>query len=303
VRAYLVAVVGEKPKSRQTIKAKIDDLEFTLPVGPPNEPSALARAIADENAGTFDYLGPADIPAAPASRPSTSPAEPPVAAKTKPRPATRKAEPVEELNAPVREPVQPSIFDNLSDVQKLDRVMFLCGSFKVAPQKAEGPAGPKSELRKAILGLKPEQAFDLVFVSDRDSFSAFPGGVLVSASREHKRSALRFVDNVVFPDDQSNLDPLPALEKAFAASPTTLFLFTDGTLPKADKVAQRLAELNHAGGVRVNTVVLQGGRPEDPRCIEILKHIAAGNGGKYRHVTEKELEKGPEKVGEPVPER
>ena len=193
-------------------------------------------------------------------------------------------DPVEELRAPAGEAALPSVFGDVGDAEKTGSVIFLCGSFPAAPPKA---SGPKSELRKAVLGLKPEQSFDVVFVADHDSLSAFPGGVLVSASRDHKRSALRFIDNITFPDAP---DPLPALEKAFAAGPATLYVFTDGNLPHADKIAQRLRELNAAGRVRVNPVVLQTGRPEDPGSIDVLKHIAADNGGKYRHATEREIQ-------------
>jgi len=88
-----------------------------------------------------------------------------------------------------------------------------------------------------------------------------------------------FIDDVVA---MGETDPSRAIDRAFAVRPDLVYLLTDGEFDRA--VIGQIGRLNAGGKVRVHTIgfVYTSGE-------EVLKEIAAGNGGLYKFVSTDDL--------------
>ena len=146
----------------------------------------------------------------------------------------------------------------------------------------------KNELKKAIDVLKPIQAFNIVFFQ-RDQYDAL-GKSLVMATPDNKRRAYDYLDQV---SGQGETDPIPGLELAFKQKPQLIYLLTDGDFPDNNAVIQRIKELNKDKKVKINTIAFvdKGGSQDSltQSFVNVLKQIAADNGGMFKFVAESDL--------------
>jgi len=138
----------------------------------------------------------------------------------------------------------------------------------------------KAGLARSIRMLKPNQLFYVVFYSSGPAVE-LPARKMVPAVEPNKLSAYEFIDSIE-PAGQTN--PNEAIEKAFAATPTIIYLMTDGEFKRS--VIDLIDELNPDRKVIVNTfcVVYNSGE-------QVMREIASRNGGAYRHLTRSDLKK------------
>jgi len=136
----------------------------------------------------------------------------------------------------------------------------------------------KAELKRSLRLLKPNQRFYVVFYSSGPAVE-LPARKMAPALEANKLSAYEFIDSIE-PAGQTN--PNEAIQKAFAATPTTVYLLTDGEFKRA--VIDLIDQLNPKREVIVNTfcVVYNSGE-------QIMREIANRNGGTYTHITRTDL--------------
>jgi hypothetical protein len=136
----------------------------------------------------------------------------------------------------------------------------------------------KYELKRSISELSDEQEFHVIFYSSGPPVE-MPTRRLVNATERNKQLAFEFIDGIV---PQGETDPSKALERAFACSPELIYLLTDGEFDRS--IIDLCKRLNSGGKVTIHTIcfLYQSGS-------EVLKQIAADNGGNYKLVTEQDL--------------
>jgi hypothetical protein len=142
------------------------------------------------------------------------------------------------------------------------------------------------ELQRAITALRPTQAFGVIFFADTDVRPQTPFQQLVMATPDNKTKALEFLRSVV---TSGSTDPVPALELAFRMKPQLIYLLTDGDFQDNEKVKRRISDLNRDKSVKINTIVFIEGRDADPGIVELMKTIAAENGGVFRLISAADL--------------
>jgi hypothetical protein len=161
-------------------------------------------------------------------------------------------------------------------------------------------ADVRREVLTSIGRLRPPQDYHVILFGD-DKALENPPRRLVAATDENKRQTAQFLSGVV---GQGSTTALPALKRAFAVLSNTgklpgrlIYLLSDGNfagvsggstyqsggrlLQGDDAVVQWLRDNNKNRQVHVNTYLYGF---DDPREAEVLKKIAAENGGKYEHI-------------------
>jgi hypothetical protein len=150
------------------------------------------------------------------------------------------------------------------------------------------------ELRKSIEGLKPIQAFNVIFFQDQ-GFAAVDKDRLMVANPDSKRRAYDFLDKFFV---RGATNPIPALKLAFEQKPELIFLLTDGDFsgpgsPGNEAVIQFCKEKTADGRVKINTLGFVNketkGSPQDMEFIKVLQTIAKNSGGDFRMVTEEDM--------------
>jgi hypothetical protein len=174
-------------------------------------------------------------------------------------------------------------FGRAGDGSAVNRVIFVCD----ASGSMEGQ--PKAllikELKKTLAGLKPIQFFNLFFFSDASYDTCFPDGMRPANPRS-KEQTFNFLDRLAV---HGGTDPIPALDSAFKQKPQLIFFLSDGRFDQAvnyDQVLESIRLLNPDKQVMINTIQFMN---RDEKAEEILRRIAAENGGKYRFIGEDDL--------------
>ena len=144
----------------------------------------------------------------------------------------------------------------------------------------------KQELKKAIDVLRPIQAFSIVFFSDPDRKPQSLADNLLMATPDKKRDAYKFLDSV---STSGSTDPIPGLELAFRQKPQLIYLLTDGDFPDNKAVLDRIRNLNREKTVKINTIVFVDASNAEKTIIDLMKQIAAENGGVFRMVSQNDL--------------
>ena len=144
----------------------------------------------------------------------------------------------------------------------------------------------KQELRTAVDRLNRIQAFSIVFFSDPDRKPQALGDQLVLATPDKKREAYKFLDSV---STSGSTDPIPGLELAFKQKPQLIYLLTDGDFPDNKAVLDRVRSLNREKTVKINTIVFVDASNAEKTIIDLMKQIAAENGGVFRMVSQSDL--------------
>jgi hypothetical protein len=144
----------------------------------------------------------------------------------------------------------------------------------------------KHELRKAIDVLRPIQAFSIIFFSDPDRKPQSLAANLVMATPDKKREAVKFLDSL---STSGATDPIPGLDLAFRQKPQLIYFLTDGDFPDNKAVLDRIRNLNREKTVKINTIVFIDATNADRGIVELMKQIAAENGGVFRIVSQNDL--------------
>jgi hypothetical protein len=136
----------------------------------------------------------------------------------------------------------------------------------------------KYELKRSLQELQETSQFHIIFYSSGPPVE-MPARRLMPATERNLGAAMEFIDTVIA---VGGTDPMQALERAFAVQPDVIYLLTDGEFDKA--VIDAVKRLNAGGKVRVSTIGFLY-----PVGGEVLKAIAAQNGGQYRFVSETDV--------------
>jgi hypothetical protein len=142
----------------------------------------------------------------------------------------------------------------------------------------------RMELRRAIDGLKPVQAFDIIFFSE-DKFRALDKQLLLAVP-ENKRKAYDFLETT---SPHGSTDPIPGLQLAFKAGPQLIYMLTDGEFNNNAAIIEEIRKLNKDGRVKINTIAFGNDASESFHAF--LSQIAKENGGTYRWVKEADLQR------------
>jgi len=136
----------------------------------------------------------------------------------------------------------------------------------------------KLELKRSLWQLGAENEFHVIFYSSGPPVE-MPTRRLVNATDRNRQLAFEFIDSVIA---WGGTDPTAAIERAFAVQPDIIYFLTDGEFDRA--VVGLVRRLNAGRKVRVNTInFLYDGN------ADVLKQIAAENGGEYKFVREADL--------------
>lgn len=136
----------------------------------------------------------------------------------------------------------------------------------------------KYELKRSLQELQETSQFHIIFYSSGPPVE-MPARRLMPATDRNRIMAMEFIDTVIA---MGGTDPMQALERAFAVQPDVIYLLTDGEFDKA--VIDALKRLNVGRKTRVSTIGFLY-QPDN----EVLRAIAAQNGGEYRFVSEADL--------------
>ncbi len=146
----------------------------------------------------------------------------------------------------------------------------------------------KRMVKKSIVKIAPPQQFGIVAVSsDKASIIAQSKLKLFEATPKNIESAQKAIDELRGPSSGDDLLPplQEAFEYAFRLRPDTIIFITDGHFdPKLEMI---VARLNKNQIVVIHTFALLN---KEPSYEEQLKKMANDNRGKYKFVSEKDLE-------------
>ncbi|HSI35116.1 MAG TPA: VWA domain-containing protein, partial [Tepidisphaeraceae bacterium] len=160
------------------------------------------------------------------------------------------------------------------------KVVYLCDSSGSMMTKFDTL---RQELQKAVDGLRPVQAFDIIFFSE-DSYIAYDKQ-LMQAVPENKRKAYEFLEKTFC---RGSSDPVPGIKAAFATNPQLIYMLTDGDFPNNTAVIEEIRKLNQGRQqkVKINTIAFMDRGEEYEK---LLKQIADENGGMFKFVSDNDL--------------
>ncbi len=146
----------------------------------------------------------------------------------------------------------------------------------------------KAELAKAIEGLRPIQQFSVIFFAD-EKVHSFENGALVNATPENKRKANKWLDDLT---TSGTSNPIPGLELAFKGRPDLMYILTDGDFPNNNDVLKKVEQLNGSKKTRINSIAFVSKQDDETSesFIKFLTTLAEGNGGKFKRVSQDQLE-------------
>lgn len=139
----------------------------------------------------------------------------------------------------------------------------------------------QKELKRSINSLRKSQKFHVIFYSSGPPVEN-PPRRLVNAIRTVKDDAFTFIDSVA---PLGGTEPLNAVKRAFVLKPDLIYLLSDGEIPAADELLEKLREWNHKKKVRIFTIAYVNsiGR-------HLLETIAREHNGRFRFVSEYDLD-------------
>lgn len=142
----------------------------------------------------------------------------------------------------------------------------------------------RGQLKKSIEKLQPSQAFNILFFRD-DGIQKLEGA-LTMAIPANKAKAYKFIDTAFC---RGSTVPLPAVQMAFGQRPELIYCFTNGFRDAAspEAIEKEFKSLNPGNRVKVNMVVLYGGKLEDvlrhdKPLFDMVERVTQASGGKMR---------------------
>jgi len=211
-------------------------------------------------------------PVKPAEKPDKPAATPASTAKPAPKPVEAPAAPAPQVSKPPEKPAE--FFGVAAAGAKIVYIVDRSGSMTDSIDYV------KKALKKSIGELTEDKWFHVIFYSSGPPVE-MPTRRLVEATERNKKLAFEFVDAVIA---QGETDPSKALKRAFELKPDAIYLLTDGEFDKL--VVGVVKGLNAGGKAKVHTIAFLYRTGE-----EVLKQIAADNGGEYKFVSEEDMRK------------
>jgi len=138
-----------------------------------------------------------------------------------------------------------------------------------------------AELTKSIKELIPAQRFNIVMAEPEGRVTVFIPGRIVPANGKYKREATEFIDRYIGYRKPGPVDPIKAMQAAFAPKPELIYFLTDGLYEnlRAD-LLRELRHLNADHAVKITTL----GFDPSPIAKGLLEQIARRHGGHCRMV-------------------
>ena len=145
----------------------------------------------------------------------------------------------------------------------------------------------KSELKRSTGNLTPLHRFAIILFDGTDKEILGGKEELRRASRETRQEVTKEIDALHAGTGDAKTEPLlSAFKSAFALKPQLVYFLTDeGFDPE---LLQQLDELNKGKKIRVNTLAFVR---KEPAYEQQLRTLAKNNGGVYRFISEKELDR------------
>ena len=161
-----------------------------------------------------------------------------------------------------------------------NRIVFICDATGSMMSQFDNL---RIELRKAVEGLTPHQAMNVVFFQE----NAPPpiSKLLLPATPQNKQRIYDFVDKYT---PKGPTDPIPAIKLALAMNPDLIFFLCDPSDFPDPKAVGDLFKGNLGKACKVNTISFLD---ENHAGEELLKHISADSGGKFKYVSQEEMGK------------
>ncbi len=159
----------------------------------------------------------------------------------------------------------------------------------------------RAELKRSIEQLSPGHYFQIVFFAGGEP-AEFASGQMVRATRENRRLALRFVEEMKLKQVGSSLEAWQAvagaMEKALRAKSGSgcevqlIYLLTDGEFDH-EKVEQAISggQIQRTKAAVIN--VLACGNPDNE---DFLSRLAKNYKGQYRFITDEEMARQPKEL-------
>jgi hypothetical protein len=145
----------------------------------------------------------------------------------------------------------------------------------------------KQEITKAVDQLKAIQRYNVIFFQEGAAVSVSKS--LLPAIPSNKIKTYDFLKGVSL---GANSNPISGLQLAFQQHPQLIYLLTDGAFDDNQAVIDEIAKLNADKSVHVNTIAFfRDGQGDSERqaCENVLRTIAADNGGKFTTVMVSDL--------------
>ena len=138
-----------------------------------------------------------------------------------------------------------------------------------------------AQLSKSIEELIPAQRFNIVMAEPEGRVTVFIPGRIVPANGKYKREATEFIDRYIGYRRPGPVDPIKAMQAAFASKPELIYFLTDGLYEnlRAD-LLRELRRLNADQTVKITTL----GFDPSPMARGLLEQIARRHGGHCRMV-------------------
>jgi hypothetical protein len=209
-------------------------------------------------------------PVKPAEQSDKSAAPPASTAKPPPKPVEAPPAPAPQTSKPPDKPAE--FFGVAAAGAKIVYVVDRSGSM------TDSIDFVKYALKRSIGELPDDKSFHVIFYSSGPPVE-MPTRGLVSATERNKQQAFEFIDGIPV---RGQTDPSDALKRAFELKPDAIYLLTDGEFDR--QISDLVKRVNAGGKVKVYTIGFLYRIGE-----EVLKQIAADNGGQYKFVSEKDL--------------
>jgi len=143
----------------------------------------------------------------------------------------------------------------------------------------------KHEMRRSISRLSAQQSFHIIFFAWGEP-KELPMRSLMYATEQNKKAAAAYLRTV---QAKGKTEPIPAVRRAFSvlARPKNkrkgklVYLLTDGEFVDNAATLAAIRKLNPRGEIHINTILH---KHESQPAIDVLRKIAAQNGGKFKFV-------------------
>jgi hypothetical protein len=141
----------------------------------------------------------------------------------------------------------------------------------------------RSQLRKAIYGLKAKQSFSVVFSNDHNPLPS--SAVLLHATSYNKLKMLEWIDDF---RPSGVTDPYPAWHTALLMRPQMIYFLSDPScFPDKQKLQQVIDEYAASNELTINMVAFEGHDAVNERWF---KDIATKHGGNYRYLSSRDVD-------------
>jgi hypothetical protein len=163
-------------------------------------------------------------------------------------------------------------------------IAFVVDGSRWQKDKIDDLAG---EINVTVQSLSRDEQVAILFFADDKVFGPNDGKPL-AATDENKAAIRSWLRRVKLGREPT---PLAGINQAFAAKPDTVIFISDGEFRTFAEVLDRVAELNKAKTVKLQTIgFFATAKQDDSRSfVDFMKQLAEDNGGQFHAVYADEL--------------